>query len=80
MTDQISAQSTTWIANMENVYPTLPSGPVICKTCANSGHKVEMQRHPQSTVREDRPSHAEDADLQTFRCPDCENISVFRVD
>ena len=64
---------------MEKNYQTLPDGPVICETCALSGRNVEMQRHPKSASYDDKLPVSDDAGLQSYRCPDCENVSVFRV-
>ena len=78
--DRISAHSISWIATMETNYPSLPNGPVMCKTCATSGRSVEMQRHPLNASYEDASSLAVDKNLKTYRCPDCESVSVFSVD
>lgn len=64
---------------MTKTYPSLPEGPVVCQTCAKSGHHIEMKRdNLDNSYLEDLPLEPY-AELQSYRCPDCETITVFRV-
>lgn len=78
-TTGISARSISWIIIMEKDYPPLPDGPVNCKACADSGRNIEMRRDTENDSYEATLPTTEDTDLQTFRCPECESVSVFRV-
>jgi len=66
---------------MTNEHPTpLPKGPVLCETCKQAGQKVEMERYdPDAPANRERQNAAGDTELQTYRCPACEDVSVFRV-
>jgi len=66
---------------MTNEHPTpLPKGPVLCETCKQAGQKVEMERYDaDAPVNRERQNAAGDTELQTYRCPACEDVSVFRV-
>ncbi len=63
---------------MAQDYRPLPSGPVLCKACSQAGKKVHMHPHD-DLPPEVRQAH-EDVDLQSYRCPECEAVEVFRVD
>lgn len=66
---------------MANEHPTpLPKGPVLCETCKQAGQAVEMERYdPDASANRERKDAAHDTELQTYRCPVCEDVSVFRV-
>jgi len=63
-----------------DTYRLLPDGPVLCDACARTGANIEME------PGEDLPSEAlkwseeQDTELQSYRCPQCESVQVFRVD
>jgi hypothetical protein len=58
----------------------LPKGPVLCDTCKQAGKQVEMERYdPEAPANRARTEEADDTELQTYRCPVCEDVSVFRV-
>ncbi|RAO77578.1 hypothetical protein [Dyella jiangningensis] len=65
---------------MATDYAPLPDGPVLCDSCSKAGKQVEMQ--PQDMLPPDALEWAkrEDAELQSYRCPACETVNVFRVD
>ncbi|RDI97947.1 hypothetical protein DVT68_12695 [Dyella solisilvae] len=65
---------------MANDYRPLPDGPVLCDACAKTGQDVEMEPH--HTLPPEAHEHAqrEKAELQSYRCPECESIDVFRID
>lgn len=65
---------------MAKDYRSLPDGPVLCPTCANAGEKIEMQRQPDLPPDAQQWSDEHDVELQSYRCPDCEAVDVFRVD
>lgn len=65
---------------MANDYRSLPDGPVICDSCARTGHNVEMQPHDKLPMEAVEWAKEEDTELQSYRCPSCESIEVFRVD
>lgn len=64
---------------MGKTYRPLPEGPVICEACARSGRHVEMHRDKLEDSYLETPLLLEGSELQSYRCPDCENVTVFRV-
>jgi hypothetical protein len=66
---------------MANEYPApLPRGQVLCETCKQAGQKVEMERYdPNTPANGERTGAANDTELRTYRCPVCEDVSMFRV-
>lgn len=68
-----------WILIMEKNLPALPNGPVVCENRSDSHHDVKMQKYPQKTSVEAMSEFTADTELQTYRCPECESISVFSV-
>ena len=66
---------------MENNYPQLPKGPVICERCANEGkgHKIVMQKFSSNSPEATSTTSEEFSQLQSYRCPSCEHVAVFRV-
>ncbi|MHA6202897.1 hypothetical protein ACXU4B_00565 [Dyella soli] len=65
---------------MSHEYRSLPIGPVMCDTCFQSGEKVEMLPHPRLPPEDQAWSDAQHVELQSYRCPECEGVQVFRVD
>ena len=65
---------------MDNEHTTaLPKGPVLCDTCKQAGRSVEMEHYdPDTPANRERAEPTTDQELQTYRCPICENTSVFR--
>ena len=65
---------------MANDYRSLPDGPVLCKACIEGGEEVEM--HPHLALPPEAAEHAEreNTELQSYRCPECEFLEIFRVD
>ncbi|WP_243039737.1 hypothetical protein [Dyella sedimenti] len=65
---------------MADDYRPLPDGPVLCEACSRAGQPVEME--PQDSLPQSAREWAdeEDAELQSYRCPACESVQVFRVD
>lgn len=65
---------------MAQDYAPLPDGPVLCDACSKAGKQIEMQ--PQETLPPDALEWAKskDTELQSYRCPACESVNVFRVD
>lgn len=63
---------------MTQAFPPLPEGAVFCATCASAGEKVSMEPEDALTL-ELRRKH-DDEGLQSYRCPECESVQVFRVD
>lgn len=60
-------------------YPSLPDGPVFCDTCLRAGSKVEMKPHA-ALPREARQwAEAQNTELLSYRCPECESVQVFRI-
>jgi hypothetical protein len=64
---------------MDKVYPLLPDGPVVCEVCAQTGRHAEMEQYAPKISDEDL-AESDDTELQTYRCPDCESLTFFRVD
>lgn len=64
---------------MAKTYPSLPKEPIACPNCARSGHHREMERDNLEVGYLDEPAPEHGTDLQTYRCPDCEYVAVFRV-
>ncbi|HUB88233.1 MAG TPA: hypothetical protein VMA74_00745 [Dyella sp.] len=64
---------------MAKTYPTLPAGPVICPNCTESGNPIEMERDNLDVdyLAEQAPERG--TEFQSYRCPDCEYVAVFRV-
>jgi hypothetical protein len=52
---------------------------VICKACASKGQVVEMKPHAINVPHADVSERSENTGLETYRCPECENVSHFRV-
>jgi hypothetical protein len=65
---------------MAKDYRTLPDDQVLCDACAKAGYKVEMHPHHELPAEATKWAERENTELQSYRCPDCENIEVFRVD
>lgn len=61
-------------------YRLLPDGPVLCDTCERTGESIEMEREDALPADALRWSEEQDVELQSFRCPECEAVKVFRVD
>jgi hypothetical protein len=66
---------------MESSYPQLPDGPVICERCANEGQgrKIVMQRFSPNTPETASTMPTESSQFQSYRCPSCEHVAIFRV-
>ena len=64
---------------MAKTYPSLPAGPVVCETCAKSGTHVPMERDNLDVNYLEEAPQEPNVELQSFRCPACESIMVFRV-
>ncbi len=65
---------------MAKTYAPLPDGPVLCDECAKAGEQVEMEPHDALPPEAHAWAKKEDAQLQSYRCPACESVDVFRVD
>jgi hypothetical protein len=65
---------------MAQDYRPLPEGPVLCKACAKAGQQVEMEPHDKLPADARQWAKDEDTELQSYRCPECESVDVFRVD
>ncbi|HET6551974.1 MAG TPA: hypothetical protein VFG49_00405 [Dyella sp.] len=65
---------------MSKDYRPLPDSPVLCQACSNAGENIEMERQPDLPADARRWSEEQNVELQTYRCPDCEAVEVFRVD
>nr|WP_199047095.1 hypothetical protein [Dyella sp. ASV24] len=61
-------------------YPQIPDGPVLCDTCSRAGSKVEMEPHKTLPAEARKWAQEQEAELQSYRCPECESVQVFRVD
>lgn len=61
-------------------YRLLPDGPVLCDTCSSTGESVEMERYDPLPAEAQRWSQEQRTELQSYRCPGCEGVQVFRVD
>lgn len=61
-------------------YRPLPDGPVLCHTCESTGESVEMEREASLPRDALKWSEEQNVELQSFRCPACESVQVFRVD
>ncbi|HEX7815050.1 hypothetical protein [Dyella sp.] len=60
---------------------SLPKGPVLCETCKQAGQQVEMERYdPQAPANREHKHATHDTQLQTYRCPVCEETSLFKID
>jgi len=64
---------------MNKVYPSLPTGSVVCPICAKSGNHVEMERDDLDVNYLEEQPPEQGSRLQSYRCPDCEYATVFRV-
>jgi hypothetical protein len=64
---------------MSETYLVLPEGPVVCKKCERSGRNAEMQPQPYHAKDDESRSSGENTELKTYRCPACEDVTVFRV-
>ena len=64
---------------MAKTYPTLPAGPVTCPNCAESGNHIEMERDNLDVDYLAEESSERGTEFQSYRCPDCEHVVVFRV-
>ena len=60
-------------------YRPLPDGPVLCEACSDTGSSIEMEREDALPAEALRWSKENDAELQRYRCPECESVQVFRV-
>jgi Zn finger protein HypA/HybF involved in hydrogenase expression len=60
-------------------YRSLPEGPVLCDDCSRAGSEVEMEPHDALPHEARKWSEEQEVELQSYRCPDCESIQVFRV-
>lgn len=61
-------------------YRLLPDGPVLCDACQRTGASIEMAQDdslPAEALKWKEEKHSE---LQSYRCPECETVQVFRVD
>lgn len=65
---------------MAESYVPRPEGPVYCDACAKKGDRVEMESHDQLPSQALEWSRREHTELESFRCPACESVQVFRVD
>jgi hypothetical protein len=65
---------------MANDYRPLPDGPVLCEACIKAGQEVEMQPHPELPPEAAKHAEHENTELQSYRCPECETLEIFRVD
>ncbi|WP_266182960.1 hypothetical protein [Dyella humicola] len=65
---------------MANDYRSLPDGPVLCEACTQAGQKVEMLPHPVLPPEAEKHAESENTELQSYRCPECETLEIFRVD
>jgi len=61
-------------------YAPLPEGPVLCDTCSRAGAKVEMEAHKTLPAEARKWAEEQGAELQSYRCPECESVQVFRID
>ena len=60
-------------------YRQLPEGPVLCDACARSGSRIEMEREDSLPPEALKWSVEKDTGLQSYRCPECESVQVFRI-
>ncbi|MDE1893536.1 MAG: hypothetical protein KGM46_09410 [Pseudomonadota bacterium] len=60
-------------------YPVLPEGKVTCDACAQSGRRVEMKPHRQELPTQEARALPADCQLQSYRCPECEQVTFFEV-
>lgn len=63
-----------------STYRLLPEGPVLCDTCSRSGASIEMAQDPTLPPEAQRWADDQDTELQSYRCPECERVEVFRVE
>jgi hypothetical protein len=63
---------------MKTKYELRPDGPVICKECATKGVSVEMEPYAINAPDGD-VSKRPDTWLESYRCPNCESVSYFRI-
>ncbi|WP_109126624.1 hypothetical protein [Dyella sp. C11] len=61
-------------------YRLLPDGPVLCDACTRTGSSIEMERDDSLPAEALKWSEEKNTELQSYRCPECESVSVFRVD
>jgi hypothetical protein len=61
-------------------YNLLPDGPVLCDACTRTGSSIEMERDDSLPPEALKWSKEQDSELQSYRCPSCEAVQVFRVD
>jgi len=67
------------MANSQTYRP-LPDGPVLCDACLRTGSSIETEPHDSLPEEAVAWSEKQDAELQSYRCPECESVQVFRVD
>lgn len=65
---------------MANDYRSLPEGPVLCEACIQAGEEVEMHPHPILPPEAAAHAERENTELQSYRCPECESLEIFRID
>lgn len=65
---------------MARTYAPLPDGPVLCDACTKAGKRVEMEPHDTLPPEAHEWAKNKYAELQSYRCPDCESVDVFRID
>jgi hypothetical protein len=63
-----------------DTYRLLPEGPVLCDECVRTGSSIEMERDNALPAEALKWSEDNDTELQSYRCPSCEGVQVFRVD
>ena len=61
-------------------YRLLPDGPILCDACSRPGASIEMEPHDSLPQEALAWSEKQNAGLQSYRCPECESVQVFRVD
>ncbi|MET3651346.1 hypothetical protein [Dyella japonica] len=61
-------------------YRPLPDGPVLCDACSRTGASIEMEPDDSLPREALKWSEEQDVGLQSYRCPECESVQVFRVD
>lgn len=61
-------------------YRLLPEGPVLCDACSRTGTSIEMEPEDNLPSEALKWSEEQDTELQSYRCPECESVKVFRVD
>ena len=61
-------------------YRLLPDGPILCDACSRTGASIEMEPHESLPEEALVWSEKQNTELQSYRCPECESVQVFRVD